>query len=196
MSCLRAILICVLSTCAGAVNTASANGSQNPFVPDAPAPKAVASTATGQAAANITPISGATFSALEVVAITATHAIIRHLDENLQSRARSSGSATESTAQSASYRTSIVRNGGPLHLGGHHLTVRLSDEGESVMIYDGDLVVWEGFLSSPRTLIVEPDDGEGDFTPPPSAGYGVGESAQEGVSSSSTVSPAATGAAP
>lgn len=108
------------------------------------------------------------FDLLEVVGRTATFAVLRY---------PMAGSGATTGVQGVSYRELIVKKGQASFIGGRSFKAVLPSTGTNVLLVDSKngKVLWEGDLSAPKIYHVNPNIADYQYTPPVSAGTGVGQ---------------------
>lgn len=158
--------------------SSSAAENSNPFI--LPAPPSVAGMAfppPDESLSQAFTENRSVFDVLEVVGRTATLAVLRYPMVGVQG---------------ASYRELIVRKGRASFIGGRSFKAVLPCAGTNVLLVDSKSgkVLWEGDLSSPKIYHVNPNMVDYQYTPPVSAGTGVGQS----TSGSNASSPVQSGA--
>lgn len=164
------VLLLVLYTC---LSSASAEETRNPFVKITPPPPTPAVMPSYEIPGEMGAVNTAQFNTLELVVRGGTQATVRI-------SSASSGSASEGAT-----KTYLVRDGGLLYIGGKSYSVSLPQNSNSIQVLDKGKVIWEGFLAMPQHTFVTAAPEDSKYAPPPSGGYGVGESVRHGFSSGS-----------
>lgn len=156
-----------------------ADDNSNPFVSPSSLPPASAASSLPRAASPMLdeplPLSftenRTMFDLLEVVGRGANFAVLRY---PITGAANIGGGGS---AQSVSYREFIARNGKNILIGGRSFKVTLPHGGTNVLLVDGKngKVLWEGEMSAPKVYYANPAIADFQYTPPVSAGTGVGQ---------------------
>lgn len=131
------------------------------------------------------------FDVLEVVGRSATFAVLRYpmtgssAGANVgtsTSASANAGAGAATSAQGISYRKLIVRSEKTAFIGGRSFKVVLPGGGTNVLLVDSKngKVLWEGDLSEPKIYYTSPNVTDYQYTPPASAGTGVGQASNAG----------------
>lgn len=119
------------------------------------------------------------FDLIEVVGRNSNFAVLRYPVSGSSGAALSGGTGVVATAstQGVSYRELVVRGGRNTFIGGHSFKVELPRGNTNVLLVGKNgKVLWEGDLSAPKVYYVNPPATDYQYTPPMSAGAGIGQS--------------------
>lgn len=104
------------------------------------------------------------FDTLEIVGRSTTFAVLRY-------------PMVGTTTQGTSYREFIVKSGKNSFIGGRSFKAVFPQGGTNVLLVDKNgKILWEGDLSAPKTYQITPNVIDYQYTPPVSAGAGIGQS--------------------
>lgn len=151
----------------------------NPFVSPLPPPAIDSASPAAPALEDPLPKSfsenRSVFDMMEVVGRGANSAILRIPMTSGQSNMGAPvGAAT--TAQGMSYRQLVVKSGRDIFVGGRLYKVALPKDGTSVVLADSKgRIAWEGDLQGAKVFNVSPNISDYQYSPPLSAGNGIGQ---------------------
>lgn len=113
------------------------------------------------------------FDIIEVVGRGRDFAVLRYPTVTTSS----TGQAGAATSQGIAYRELIVKSDKTSFIGGRSFKAVLPGGGTNVLLVDGKngKVLWEGDLSGPKVYYTSPNMMDYQYSPPLSAGAGVGQ---------------------
>ena len=127
------------------------------------------------------------FDMIEVVGRGTDFAVLRYPMVTTSSTGQTAGAAT---SQGVSFRELIVRSDKTSFIAGRSFKAVLPGGGTNVLLVDSKSgkVLWEGDLSGPKVYYTNPNIMDYQYSPPLSAGAGVGQSTGGTMSASGSVS--------